>query len=874
MKALGTTLFICLFVLATPWAPVAQDIQVLQDNGDGTYSLLGNISPIDANAASSLTAAYNETAGDPIGVTATEDALTFWVYDFGGESYWGATLNRNSGQVNADLYVRNVRLRTEFSTAGHSERVDDDGNETTAVGNVYTSNWRFQERYADGYVLGPLADDGWYVDVRVTFALLSGSGAPLASLIAIGGAAPIEMQSGSWGADNSSLTFRFATDADSDTIADFADNCPLVANADQVDSDGDGLGAACDDEVPPVVSNFAVTPNPVAINATYSLTAFVDDVLTGGSDIESAATAAVGCEGTMAASDAEFNSPAEAVSVDCTAPDFAGIHEIEYCITATDAAGNTSEPVCELISLIVYDPSAGFVTGGGWIWSDRGGIVTGYNSIPDVYPGSFPSLGYEATSTDEFGDHIAFAGASRDLQTVTVSLTNWACENDFDLDGEAWVPNRDGYAGEACVTAPGSGYEHPIRLNIYEVDDSGADPAVGSLIHSVESDFHIPFRPSWDGVNCTAVGQTPGTNIPFGGKWYDPVLAACVSGYAFDIEFDLSGAGVVVPDEVIFGIEYGTSHHGNNPIGQNGPYNSLNVSLTTEAPSVGTDAEVGTLFWDTSHGPFYCDGGLGGTDTFRRDYEPDPSKSCWGAYIPAVRFDMLGTPGAYRPDQTIEGKASFGFISRYKKGASTPTGATQFYFEAGNLDFHSNVQEWLVVNQNGANAQFKGTGTVNGSADYKFMLWAGDGDANDGDADDTFRIRIWEELADEEIVIYDNGPVPQAISGGSIVIHTGGNGKAGKDGFADVPVEFALGQNYPNPFNPATQLAFDLPEASNVRLAVFDVLGRQVALLADGAFEAGTHEVTFNAESMPSGVYLYRIEAGTYSATRRMMLLK
>jgi hypothetical protein len=52
------------------------------------------------------------------------------------------------------------------------------------------------------------------------------------------------------------------------------------------------------------------------------------------------------------------------------------------------------------------------------------------------------------------------------------------------------------------------------------------------------------------------------------------------------------------------------------------------------------------------------------------------------------------------------------------------------------------------------------------------------------------------------------------------------------------------------------------------------VLGRQVALLADGAFEAGTHEVTFNAESMPSGVYLYRIEAGTYSATRRMMLLK
>jgi hypothetical protein len=154
------------------------------------------------------------------------------------------------------------------------------------------------------------------------------------------------------------------------------------------------------------------------------------------------------------------------------------------------------------------------------------------------------------------------------------------------------------------------------------------------------------------------------------------------------------------------------------------------------------------------------------------------------------------------------------------------------------------------------------------------MLWAGDGDAtSDEDDFDTFRIRIWEEVGEEEVVIYDNG-TDQAIAGGSIVIHTGGKGKAGKDGFPDVPVEFALGQNYPNPFNPATQLAFDLPEAANVRLAVFDVLGRQVALLADGGYEAGTHEVTWDASSMPSGVYLYRIEAGAYSATKRMMLLK
>jgi hypothetical protein len=72
----------------------------------------------------------------------------------------------------------------------------------------------------------------------------------------------------------------------------------------------------------------------------------------------------------------------------------------------------------------------------------------------------------------------------------------------------------------------------------------------------------------------------------------------------------------------------------------------------------------------------------------------------------------------------------------------------------------------LVVNQNGENAQFKGSGTINGASIYKFMLWAGDDDL------DTFRIKIWEEAGEEgETVVYDNG-FDQAIEGGNIVIHT------------------------------------------------------------------------------------------------------
>jgi hypothetical protein len=113
-----------------------------------------------------------------------------------------------------------------------------------------------------------------------------------------------------------------------------------------------------------------------------------------------------------------------------------------------------------------------------------------------------------------------------------------------------------------------------------------------------------------------------------------------------------------------------------------------------------------------------------------------------------------------------EGKANFGFVSKYKKGATTPTGQTEFQFKAGDLNFHSSSYEWMVVNQGGTNAQFKGAGTINGEGTYRFMLWAGDGDP------DTFRIRIWEEDGDGiETDIYDNG-FDQELGGGSIVIHT------------------------------------------------------------------------------------------------------
>jgi hypothetical protein len=119
--------------------------------------------------------------------------------------------------------------------------------------------------------------------------------------------------------------------------------------------------------------------------------------------------------------------------------------------------------------------------------------------------------------------------------------------------------------------------------------------------------------------------------------------------------------------------------------------------------------------------------------------------------------------GSLAADPDAEGKANFGFVSKYKKGATVPTGNTEFVFKAGNLNFHSSSYEWLVVTGSDY-AKFKGVGTINGSGEYRFQLWAGDGP-------DTFRIRIWtEDDSGTETEVYDNHE--QEIMGGNIIVHT------------------------------------------------------------------------------------------------------
>jgi hypothetical protein len=133
--------------------------------------------------------------------------------------------------------------------------------------------------------------------------------------------------------------------------------------------------------------------------------------------------------------------------------------------------------------------------------------------------------------------------------------------------------------------------------------------------------------------------------------------------------------------------------------------------------------------------------------------------------------------GAYVPDPAAAGPARFGFVSKYKKGAAVPTGSTQFQFQAGDLNLHSNEFEWLVVS--GARAQFRGIGSVNGIDGHRFTVTVIDGDLLGKGQADRFRMRIWEP---DGALVYDNqmgasdGDDPStAITNGSIVIHKKGN---------------------------------------------------------------------------------------------------
>ncbi|MFZ5933037.1 MAG: PKD domain-containing protein [Patescibacteria group bacterium] len=314
-----------------------------------------------------------------------------------------------------------------------------------------------------------------------------------------------------------------------------------------------------------------------------------------------------------------------------------------------------------------------------------------------------------------------------------------------------------------------------------QVTATGSDPENGSLTYTWDLDNNGSF-------------ETQGQTVIFSAAGLDGPSSRIITVQVTD-EGGLTATAQSVVSIVNVAPVVGAITAPTDP-------NQVNVSLTTSASftDVGIP-DTHTAVWDwgdssTSAGTVTETNGSGsasgshiytipGVYTVKLIVTDDDGASGESVFQFVVIYDPEGgfvtgggwidsPAGAYVTNTTLTGKANFGFVSKYQKGANLPTGQTEFQFKVASFTFHSTSYDWLVVA--GPNAKYKGSGTINGNGDYAFMLTAVDGQIGGGGGVDRFRIKIWNKSTNE--VIYDNqmgesddANATDAIEAGSIVIH-------------------------------------------------------------------------------------------------------
>ena len=221
-----------------------------------------------------------------------------------------------------------------------------------------------------------------------------------------------------------------------------------------------------------------------------------------------------------------------------------------------------------------------------------------YDSIDPVPAPSYPSQPFQAQQTYEFGDRVTLGGTERDLTTVSVTMVNWARYEDYNIGGQ--------YYGSGQWA--GTGFNHNLTLAIY---DAGTGLNHGGLLGSVTQSTFIAYRPTGWAFN----------------------------GYAQNVTFDFSSLNITLPNSIVWGISFDTQSYGTNPIGVDGPYNSLNVGCNT-APGGGITAgstDLDRVFWNTITPGWYTDGGAGGSGIFREDWG-------WTGYNPMAQINAVPEP--------------------------------------------------------------------------------------------------------------------------------------------------------------------------------------------------------------------------------------
>ena len=244
-------------------------------------------------------------------------------------------------------------------------------------------------------------------------------------------------------------------------------------------------------------------------------------------------------------------------------------------------------------------------------------------------------------------------------------------------------------------------------------------------------------------------------------------------------------------------------------------------------------------------------------------YDPNGGFITGGGWI-------MSPAGAYVAAPSLTGKANFGFVAKYKKGSTQVDGNTEFQFHAGDLNFKSISHDAMSLVIAGAQAIYKGVGTINGQAGYSFMVSAIDGNLKSTPVADKFRIKIWNTATsaavyDNQLGAADNLDATTALGGGSIVIHEVKKGSASREAIVTSqpqPVQLFLAFNVKVLNNPTTT-SFKLKLESNdinkeITVKVVDESGRRMEvkenLLAGQVVEIGTQ--------YRSGIYFAEVTQG------------
>jgi hypothetical protein len=315
------------------------------------------------------------------------------------------------------------------------------------------------------------------------------------------------------------------------------------------------------------------------------------------------------------------------------------------------------------------------------------------------------------TSVDE-GSSVALNGSGTDSDGTVVSYA-WS-------GADAGVGSLSN-ASSAVATYNGID-DGADTVELKVTDDNGLTDTDSAVV-TVKN-----VAPSLALTSCPVDPNQVGTDVTFAGTFTDPGTA---DTHTMSVDW---GDGTISPATAA-----------TSPVGGTHQYTSAgiyDIAVTVTDDDGGSDTE---------------------TCGFVVVYDPDGGFVTGGGWISSPA-------GAYPADPSASGRASFGFVSKYKKGATAPTGSTEFQFQAGNLNFHSEDYQWLVVA--GTKAQYKGTGTVNGVSGYSFMLTATDG------SPDLLRMKIWK--TSDDTIVYDNqiggsdtANPTTALSGGQVVIHKG-----------------------------------------------------------------------------------------------------